>query len=156
MLAWDDMKVVLKQDGYLPELEVLGLTFDDWSSILNCVRENDWAHQYEGEGVVLSEPNAAEIHARCENTFLLLRIWPGADLQIIAKFFGECLVFEIDTREFHGQSQLDVLCTFIRAVGQAVNKDVVLLPEGLDLACEVFILQYDSAQDRFSRGNCST
>jgi hypothetical protein len=53
----------------------------------------------------------------------------------------------VDLRELQGQDRLDVLCSFLRAIGRRLGKPVVMTPEGASNA-RFAVLGYQVAQDR--------
>ncbi|GHG04373.1 hypothetical protein GCM10017667_38590 [Streptomyces filamentosus] len=82
------------------------------------------------------------VDAECPN----LRVWPTADVLAIFRFLDdEVIDFDVDLRELQGQERLDVLCGFLREIGQRLGRPVLMDGEG---AYGHPILGFDVETDR--------
>jgi hypothetical protein len=63
-----------------------------------------------------------EILERTSRLSALWRIWPMEEVAIHCHFFGpDEIEFDVSPREVVGQTQLDGVCGFVRAIGRAVD-----------------------------------
>lgn len=86
--------------------------------------------EYSVGGVVQESPNRVEqAFANSSSGIPLLRIQVGAILVVFHFFSDDQIECDIDPREITSQSDLDVLVGFMRWLGDAVRKPVLLTPE---------------------------
>jgi len=131
-LLWDDVKNFFDPDlmGPLPDVSVADTSVDDWQAVLDLVRSRGWACEYSEDGAVLRLPRAAVMLPRGVEASVMLRIWPVPGvLAIFRPYAADSIDFDVDLRELQGQTQLNVLCGFLRAIGRCLGKPVLLGPE---------------------------
>lgn len=148
-LAWDEVSRDFIGDGSLVDVCVLGTDITDWQQTIDLVREQDWWSQFEEDGEVGALPtNVEAIFGRHHDHSELLRLRLGR-LNANCHFFDTSEIeFDLDPGEFRDQSDLDLLCSFMRAVGRRLGRAVVVTPENMH---EVILLKYDNDQDQFTR-----
>lgn len=136
-----DWSVVLEVDGSLRDIVVPGTDEDDWDPLLDLVARLQAA----GEAVVRTEPTplpvrAPAIFAMARERHVLLAITLGR-IDLNAHFFApEEIELDLDPGQFVAPADLDVLRGFMRRLGQALRRPVLLTPEG---AHEVALATYD-------------
>lgn len=133
-LLWDDVHDFFDPDlmGALPDVCVPGTTADDWQSVFDLARSRGWAWTYETGGVAGPLPRAVEVLARQEGAeTATLRVSPVPGVSAIFWVLSaDEIDFDVDLRELQGQSGVDVLCAFLRAIGRRLVKPVLMSPEG--------------------------
>jgi hypothetical protein len=135
-LRWEEVAEFFDPElmGTLPDAVVPDTSVGDWQAVLDLVIERGWPHQYSEGGRVRAVPNAATIlarplHAECPE----LRVWPTTGFLAIFRFASpEAIDFDVDLRELQGQQRLNLFFEFLTAIGQKVNKPVLLDAEGGD------------------------
>lgn len=128
-------------------MHVPGTGVADWQAVVDLVRSRGWAYEYLVDGRVTRLPaDVVDVLDRREQTMVELRVWPTRDvLAIFRPFSVEQIDFDVDLRELQGQQRLDVLCSFLRAIGRRLGKPVVMTPEG---GHDIALLGYDVATGR--------
>ncbi|MFE4973915.1 hypothetical protein ACFRAR_17630 [Kitasatospora sp. NPDC056651] len=67
--------------------------------------------------------------SRCRHSDL--RVWPVQDvLAIFRPMSADEIDFDVDLRELQGQTGVDTLCGFLRAIGLRLGKAVAMTAEG--------------------------
>ncbi|MFE0462913.1 hypothetical protein ACFW1A_27035 [Kitasatospora sp. NPDC058965] len=149
-LRWPDHVAWLLDptDGAcLPDVFVEDTVAADWQAVLDLIQERGWAHTYAEGGTELPLPRADTVLSRpADADCPTLRVWPAPEVCAIFRFLGEEQIdFDLDLRELQGQDRLDVLCSFLTAIGRRLGKPVPLFPEGGGTPP---LLGYDVATDR--------
>jgi hypothetical protein len=119
---WEDGSNVLR------DIYVLSTTEDDWQRVLDLVRASGWPSSYtEGDNPAPLPTKVGEIFERTSGLSVLLRIWPTEGVAIHCHFFvPDEIEFDVSPREVTGQTQLDAVCGFVRAIGKALDKPVLV------------------------------
>ncbi|GAA0460116.1 hypothetical protein Aca07nite_42100 [Actinoplanes capillaceus] len=148
-LRWEDVARYFEDDGSLLDAYVFDVSMTDWQLILDAVRSVGWPHDYSSGGGVQTLPGHIEdIFERRRDCSPTLHIRPAAGIVFATHFFSpENIEFDFDPDDVQGQQALDVLCSFLRTVGQKLNRQVVLTPES---SPEVPLIIYSPADDRFA------
>ncbi|GAA4425449.1 hypothetical protein GCM10023148_28280 [Actinokineospora soli] len=150
-LAWDEVSRFFEpDDGMLLDAYVFGTTVADWQAFIDLVRSAGWWFDYQEDGRPKPLPDRVEdVLERCGDVAALLRIRPSSEVWAHVHFF-EVEEIEVDfaPQELQGQERLDVVCGFLRAVGRALGKPMVLTPEN---GRELPLIGYDVVIDRVVR-----
>ncbi len=83
-----------------------------------------------GEATPLPQ-TAAQVFGGRDSVLSYLGVRVGGLLFNCHFFTDEEIEFDLDPREVKGQDTLDAVLTFMRGIGQAVGKRVILTPESL-------------------------
>ena len=76
-----------------------------------------------------------------------MRVWAEAEMEwIVRPWIPNEIVSDVSLYEIQGQDRLDALCRFLRALGTALGKRVLMYPEG-DLQYPP-MMAYEIADDR--------
>lgn len=133
-LLWDEVRVWFDPEvnGVLPDVRVENTSIVDWQTVLDLVRLAGWAYEYSVGGTIAPLPIlAVDMLGQPDDELVELRVWPAEEMLVIFRLYAvEQVDFDVDLRELQGQDRLDLLCDFLRALGRAVGKAVVLTPEG--------------------------
>ena len=147
-LWWQDVEPCfdLELNGPLPDAHVPGTTVADWQRLLDLVRSRGWRHEYAEGRQVLRAPFRAEALLARYDTGAVLRVWPVLGvLAIFRPYDSDQIDFDVDLRELQGQERLDALCGFLRAIGRALGKPVLMTPEGaLNAGCPFLAYRVES------------
>ncbi|MEV0581288.1 hypothetical protein [Nonomuraea sp. NPDC050310] len=133
----------------MPDVVIERTTVDDWQTLIDLVRTRGWRHAYSLSGKPKRLPAAAEmVAAAAEGKASELRVWPVPDVLAIFRVYRAVSIdFDVDLRELQGQERLDILVAFLKAIGRALGKSVLMTPEG----CGRPDLGFDVAADRAVR-----
>ena len=111
----------------LPDGLVEETSIADWQHLLDLVRSKGWRSEWvEGE----APDDATELFA--EEDLHTIKLWPIESLQVNVFPNGEASIdFDFDSRQLAGDG-LDACFAFLRTVGRALEKPVLLKHEGVD------------------------
>jgi hypothetical protein len=132
-LLWDDVREWFEPDGSLLDAYVFDTTVADWQAFVDLVRSKGWWFAYSEDGQPRRLPARVEnIFSRHREMVVILQVRPVPEVRVNVHFFTEEEI-EVDfsPEELQGQERLDLLCSFLRAVGRRLGKPVVVTPESL-------------------------
>jgi hypothetical protein len=132
-LLWDDVREWIEPDGSLLDVYVFDTTVADWQAFVDLVRARGWWIAYSEDSRSRRLPDRVEdVLARRGEMATLLQVRPAPEILANVHFFtGEEIEVDFAPEELQGQERLDLLCSFLRAVGRRLGKPVVLTPENL-------------------------
>lgn len=136
-------------DGSLLDAYVFDVGLDDWQRVVDTVRGQAWSLHYTVDGCASPLPEQVRaIFAAKPGSSTTLHIRPVADVLVNTHFFSDDEIeFDFSPRELQGQERLDVLCSFLRTIGRALGKPIVVTPENVR-ACH--LLTYSPSGDRIA------
>lgn len=150
-IRWDDVKEWFDptQNGTVPDLVVPDTSLADWDALLTLARSQGWHCEYrlDDEPRAMPQPTAHLFVEDPDGAGRSLWIWPteGPESLIVRPWAPDEIVGDISLHDIQGQEALDAFCRFLRTVGTALGKQVLLTPEGgADLPP---LLVYDSTSD---------
>lgn len=155
-LLWDDVRSFFDPGlmGALPDVCVADVSVADWQAVLEMVRSSGWVWDYTEGGAVLPLPRAEQILSRSSDAECpALSVWPVPGVRAIFRFYSaDEIDFDVDLRELQGQEGVDVLCSFLSAIGRLLSRPVLMAPEtdsghpvlGFDVAADRVVLLSDS------------
>lgn len=109
----------------LPDGLVEGTDIEDWQRVLDLLRTEGWTSEW-GDGQ--APDNAVALFA-AEDPHTL-KVWPTEGLQVnVFPLQEDSVDFDFDSRELTGVG-LDACFAFLRRVGRALGKPVLLKHEG--------------------------
>jgi hypothetical protein len=146
MDEWARYKDAFFWDGSLRDLYVHGTDEQDWQALLMFLRTSAYALSFTVDGAPRLLPHrVADIFALWAEASPVLAI-DSDHLALICHFFTpDEIEFDLDPRAIDSPAQGERLVSFIRALGQAVNKVVLLTPENMP---EYPYLRYDPLTNR--------
>ncbi|MEU0407462.1 hypothetical protein ABZ307_06465 [Streptomyces griseorubiginosus] len=147
-LLWDDVSNFFDPDlmGALPDGRVPGTSAADWQAVFDLVRSRGWSYAYSEGGVVRRLPRAVDLLSRSGDTGAELRVWPAPGFLVIFRVYeAGAIDFDVDLRELQGQTGVDALCRWLRALGRRLGKPVLVTPESDPLNP---VLGFDVTVDR--------
>jgi hypothetical protein len=128
MVKWSECAGDFAADGSLRDIYVLHGGLHAWDALLRMSRQVDTRFSIDGVTTPLPE-RAHDVFVRRADAAPLLSIsWQG--IELCAHFFDEADV-ELDfvPNVIQGQQGLDRLCSFLRELASATNRDVIVTPE---------------------------
>ena len=146
MDEWERYKDAFAWDGSLRDLYVHGTNEHDWQAMLTFLRSSAYALHFSVDGEPRPLPGrVADIFALGADAHTALRV-DGDHLALMCHFFTpDEIEFDLHPRAIDSQAQYSRLLGFIRALGHAVGKAVVLTPEN----CPDYpYVRYDPLTDR--------
>ncbi|HEX5144162.1 MAG TPA: hypothetical protein VFW21_09855, partial [Mycobacterium sp.] len=133
-LQWDDVKEWFDPDtnGSLPDVVVQDMTLADWDALLGLIGSQGWRCEYEHRDQRAVPATAAELFIPdLEDWLRTLRVWPDPDMEwIIRVYQPEEIDSDVSLHEIQGQERLDVFCRFLRTLGAALGKRILVYSEG--------------------------
>ncbi|GAA5192554.1 hypothetical protein GCM10023322_52430 [Rugosimonospora acidiphila] len=134
-LQWDGVKEWFdpSTNGTLPDVIVQDTTLTDWETLLRLIRSESWRSEYEFRDQVHPMPaSAAELFVPDPEGWLrTLRIWPDPDMEwIVRPSLPEEIDSDVSLHEIQGQERLNVFCQFLRKLGIALSKRILVYAEG--------------------------
>jgi hypothetical protein len=123
---WDD------EDGTLRDVLIPGASEDDWQRVVDAIRSHGWPSRYMENGEDTEMPTQVrQIWELLETVSVLWRLEIHDGVFANSFFYSdESMEFDFSTREVTGQEQFDAVCAFVRFVGTAAGKPVVVYWEG--------------------------
>lgn len=149
VLAWDEVSEDWRSEGELRDLYVFETTEEEWQRVVDAVRTR-WPSAFLADGQPAEMPaGVPQIFEMALSQALLWRIALREGLSANCHFFvREEIEFDVDPREVSSQRGLDAVCEFVRIVGQAASKAVVLTMES---SPELVIASYEPSTDQIAR-----
>ncbi len=129
-MNWHEVKTEFEWDGSWRDIYVLDADLEAWQKLLDFLRSSQYQLLYTDEGEAVSLPEtAAKVFEGRDSFWPCLGVEVGGLLFNCHFFTDEEIEFDLDPREVKGQDTLDVVLAFMRDIGQAVGKRVILTPE---------------------------
>lgn len=146
-LLWEDVREWFEPDGSLLDAYVFDTTVAEWQAFVDLVRSRGWWFAYSEDGRPRRLPFRVEdVFARRGEMAVLLQVRLVPEVRVNVHFFtDEEIEVDFAPEELQGQERLDLLCSFLRAVGRRLGKPVVLTPENL---ADRPLIGYDVDADR--------
>ena len=134
MIPWEDVAEWFDpaENGTLPDVIVPDTTIADWEALFALIRSEGWRCEYDYREERLPLPaSAAEMLVPDPDGVRGLWIWPNPDLEwIVRPWSPDEIDGDVSLYEIQGQERLDVFCGFLRTVGAALGKSVLVYSEG--------------------------
>lgn len=134
-IRWGDVKEWFdpSENGSAPDVVVPDMTLADWESLFGLIRSECWPCEYDFQDQRLSLPeSAAELFVPDPEGWLrTLWVWPDPDLEwIVRPYSPDEILSDVSLYEIQGQERLDTFCDFLRTLGTALRKRVLMYSEG--------------------------
>jgi len=131
-MKWEDYKVEFEFDGSWLDIYVLSTTVSDWQLLFDFLRSDVYEFSYtiDEEKTVLPIL-AKQIFDERQDFSPLLQVNLGSVVLNCHFFTDEEIEFDIDPREIQSERQAEAIFTFMRQIGQTLNKEVILTPENM-------------------------
>lgn len=143
-MLWHEVAEEFAQDGALRDIYVFGTSVRDWQAVYDAVRT--------AYPVILHDNRSLPDDVRDlldSEAVVTLTVDPSG-LAINCHFFVEDEIeFDVCPNTVKTQTELDRLSEFLKLIGSAARKDVVLTPEN---SSESVILRYDWQRGVITRG----
>ena len=131
MIHWEKCKEDFRSDGSLRDIYITPASLSDWRALYPLLRDSAEA-EYSVDGVVQSPPDSVEeAFAVRQSANPMLRVKVGRATIVFHFFSEEEVECDVDPRQIASQADLDALLCFIRQLGDATNKRVVVTPENV-------------------------
>jgi hypothetical protein len=120
-------------DGALRDIYVQATSEEDWQRVVDVIRSRSWPSEYTEDGDSVEMPAlVGEIFRHTGRAAVLWQIHPTSAINVNCHFFTtEEIEFDLAPREIVGQAELDVVCEFVRTIGQVTDKPVVVCWENM-------------------------
>lgn len=129
MMLWDTCKEDFRADGSLRDIYVTPATLDDWRASYPLLRDHPGA-EYSVDGVGQQPPDSVEqVFAVRPSASPMLRFHVGRALVVFHFFSDEEVECDFLPNEITSQVDLDALLAFVRQLGEATRKCVLITPE---------------------------
>jgi len=130
-IEWSVARAAFDWDGSLRDIYVLATDEGDWQRMLRWLATSAYPVQFTigDQPHPLPNTGVADIVSSWSETSVLLRVDPDR-LGLNRHFFCvEQIEFDPDPRDISTADQFSDLLNFMRGVGDAVGKEVILTPE---------------------------
>jgi len=153
MIRWDTCKKDFQNDGSLRDIYITPATLADWRAIYPLLHANPGV-EYSVDGIVQSPPDSVEqIFAVRPAGSPTLRFHVGQTLVVFHFFWDEEIECDFYPKDISSQVDLEVLLAFIRRLGDATCKRVIITPESFR---EHPFITYDPAKKEFVHHEVTT
>lgn len=140
-LEWAACKAAFAVDGSLRDIYVHSTTVDDWDRFLRAISEKPLTYTVDGAACPLPAKASTALE-RVNAHLLTIKHGP---LHLNCHFFAEEEIeLDLDPREVTSQAAFDAVLGFMREIGTALGKRVVLTEES---AADHVWLSYDPSKD---------
>jgi hypothetical protein len=134
-IRWDDVREWFdpSQNGSAPDVVVPDTTVADWEALFELIRSEGWRWEYELGEERRPLPSAAAklFEPDPEGLRRSLRVWPDPGLEwIVRPWTPDEVDSDVSLHEIQGQERLDAFCRFLRTLGAALRKPVLMFAEG--------------------------
>ena len=131
MIHWETCKDDFRWDGGLRDIYITPATLGDWRVLYPLLRDYSGV-VYSVDGIALPPPASVEqVFAIRPSGSPMLRVEVGRMFIVFHFFSDEEIECDIEPRQITSQVELDLLCGFVRLLGDTTNKRVVITPENL-------------------------
>jgi hypothetical protein len=129
-MDWTQIAADFVWDGSLRDIYVLGTTEADWDNILARLRRFEPPPVFTVDNVVQAMPmQMAAVFSLRDKQQPMLTVMAGQAV-LNCHFFGaDNIEFDCDPRDITGPPQAEMLAGFMRLLGQATRKSVILCHE---------------------------
>jgi hypothetical protein len=129
MIQWDTCKEDFRADGGLRDIYITPATITDWRALYPLLRVYPGV-EYSVDAVVQPPPDSIEeaLAVRTSGS-PTLRFRVGRALVVVHFFSEEEIECDFLPHEIASQTDLDTLLAFIRQLGDATRKRVIITPE---------------------------
>ncbi|MDR3458650.1 MAG: hypothetical protein P4N60_14465 [Verrucomicrobiae bacterium] len=131
MIPWETVKDDFRWDGSLRDIYITPATMDDWGAVYVLLRDYPDAEFLVDGGKQPLPPKTERIFELHATSSPMLRIQAGRALVVFHFLSSEEVECDVDPREVVSQADLDALLGFVRQLGEATKKKVVITPENL-------------------------
>jgi len=130
------------QPGVLPDGTIVGSSPSDWPRVLTVIEEAGW------HAVWTSNGRTVEVADFTDDAYVHESFAVRPTNRVTVNFFfgvGE-ITFDFDLRELVDQAAVDALCSLLATVGNALNRQVDVMPEG---QADTIVVRYLPRGHRF-------
>ncbi len=130
-MKWENYAADFDWDGSWRDIYVLETSIDDWQTMFDFLHSSQYEFQYQRyEPEPL--PSITEVFSKKYEHKGDLYVVVG-DVTLNCHFFvPEQIEFDLDPCEVKGEEQAEALLDFMRQLGRALNKEVILTPESFE------------------------
>jgi hypothetical protein len=146
MIYWSTCKEDFRRDGSLRDIYITPATLADWRAVYPLLRASPGV-EYFVDGNVQPTPDSVEQVFEVRHVASpMLRFTVGAALVVFHFFTDEEIECDFVPNEITSQADLDALLGFVRQLGDATRKRVVITPENVR---ELPFITYDPESREF-------
>ncbi len=129
MVRWDTCKEDFQADGSLRDIYITPATLDDWRASYPLLRDRAGV-EYSVDGVAQQAPDSVQqAFAVRPSASPMLRFRVGRALVVFHFFSADEVECDFAPNEITSQADLDALLAFVRQLGDATGKPVLVTPE---------------------------
>jgi hypothetical protein len=158
-LRWKDVREDWEHDGpELREIYVFDTSVDDWQRLREVIASR-WESSFYFEDKPMPMPTSmGELFERMDSegvtSWWYIQAHEDVEIRSIIHWHDD-VRFDLNAGHVVGQPHLDAVCEFVRVIGTALERSVLVCAEGLPRgeadALENAIMRYDLATDAFVR-----
>lgn len=146
MIRWDTCKEDFRCDGSLRDIYIKPGTLEDWRALYPLLRTYPGV-EYLVDDVAQPPPDSIEhVFAVRPSGSPMLRFSVGRALLVFHFFWEEEIECDFYPNDITSQGDLDAMLAFVRQLGDATHKRVVITPEN---SPELPFITYDPESRKF-------
>lgn len=134
---------VTDDDGYLPNGRAEDVDAGVWATFLGALQGSGWL-LIRDDDPSQDWPLTAEAAGSVDGLTLHVQLSDSVRVNVYPSWGLDSIWFDFSVRELQQQEDADALMAFIRLLGQAAQRDVLLSYEGAD---EMVFARYEVARD---------
>ncbi len=129
-MKWEDYKAEFEFDGSWRDIYVLNTTISHWQLLIDFLRSDVYEYScwIGGEKAIL--PSFAKEIFDADFEFKPILHLNVGSVTLNCYFFGDDdIEFDLDPREIQSEREAEQIFTFMRQIGEIMDKEVILTPE---------------------------
>ncbi|MEO6046521.1 MAG: hypothetical protein ABIQ57_03510 [Candidatus Kapaibacterium sp.] len=146
-MMWSHVKHCFDWDGSLRDIYITPATLDDWRVAYRLFRSMEGTKFYVGHEPSEFPDDVSEIFVIRAECSPMLYVKMGSVTFVFHFFTEKEIECDIDSRSVQSQSDLDALLAFMKMMGDAIGKQVILTAENCR---EIVMIRYEPGDGNFS------
>jgi hypothetical protein len=129
-MDWQQAKAEFECDGSLRDLYILNADVEVWQRVIDSLRSSEYPCRYQVDDNDRPLPGSVEdVFKKRQEAGFLLSVDVDGILLNCHFFTEEEVEFDLDPREIDSREKLQALFRFMRRIGQAAGRHVIMTPE---------------------------
>ncbi len=129
-MKWESYKHEFEFDGSWLDIYVLNVEVADWRLTVDMLESKEYQHQLYINGEKSSFPLSAEDIIDKRDDIWAYASFKVNSIQLNCHFFDETQIeFDLDPRDVKSELEAQHIFSFMRRLGQLLNREVILTPE---------------------------
>ena len=147
-MEWKKVRSTFEWDGSWRDLYVLDASLDDWQRLLDYLRASNHGLTFKRETEEPLPDRASDAFVGADDVRPLLQVDIGGVVLNCHFFTEDEIELDLDPREVETDASAASVFGFMRGIGRAVGKPVLLTPESMS---GLPLITYDPATDELRK-----